>query len=266
MDQTTKSGAVDYRQARGAVLAKSKAARFRHIAGDTYLVPSATGTSAGYVVDVAAGVCTCPDYEERRLPCKHIWGVRYHRHELELPDGTSIVTEAIQAVRITHKQDWPKYNPAQCHEKERVQILLRGLCAGIVEPPHVGRGRPRLPLSDVVYGATMKVYTTFSGRRADTDIRDCKTKGLINRTPSYNSLFEYVQEPKLRPLFQVLVEESAAPLKAIETTFAGDSTGFSTNTHRRDNPNKRPPSIYPTPEPSSSGSSKPKRRSRRSRP
>ncbi len=38
-------------------------------------------------------------------------------------------------------------------------------------------GRPRLPLADVVYGATMKVYTTMSGRRATTEIRECETKG-----------------------------------------------------------------------------------------
>ena len=229
----TSSAGIDYRQARGAALAKSKPKAFRHIAGDTYLVPSASSTGAGYVVDMAASKCTCPDFEERGLPCKHQFAVRYFRHELELPDGTTEVTEIIQAIRKTYRQNWPAYNRAQCEEKERVQILLRGLCEGIVEPPRVGRGRPPLPLADVVYGATMKVFSTVSGRRADTDIRECKSKGLVKQAPSYNSLFEYVQEPKLRPLFQVLVEESAAPLKAIETTFAGDSTGFSTNTYTR---------------------------------
>lgn len=34
-------------------------------------------------------------------------------------------------------------------------ILLRGLCDGIVSPPQT-KGRPRLDLGDVVYGATMK--------------------------------------------------------------------------------------------------------------
>src|SRR5262249_48925657 len=75
----TDAAKVDYRQERGAMLAKSRAKAFKHIAGDTYLVPSATatGSGSGYVVDIAAGKCTCPDYEERGLPCKHQWAVRY---------------------------------------------------------------------------------------------------------------------------------------------------------------------------------------------
>jgi transposase len=229
----TSSAGVDYRQARGAALAISKGAAFRHIAGDTYLVPSAMSTGAGYVVDVAAGKCSCPDFEERGLPCKHQWAVRYHRRELTLPDGSTLVTEILQAKRVTYRQNWPAYNQAQREEKERVQVLLSGLCEGIVEPPYRGRGRPPLPLADVVYGATMKVYSTVSGRRADTDIRECEAKGHVRAAPSYNSLFEYMERADLKPLFQVLVEESAAPLKAIEKSFAVDATGFATSTYAR---------------------------------
>jgi hypothetical protein len=54
-----------------------------------------------------------------------------------LPDGTTVTTEA----RITYSQNWPAYNAAQCDEKHRVQLLLRGLCDGIVQPPHEGRSR-----------------------------------------------------------------------------------------------------------------------------
>jgi transposase len=232
MNEGTKPGAVDYRQARGAMLAQSKAKAFRHIAGDTYLVPSATASS-GYVVDVTAGSCTCADYEERGVPCKHQWALRYFRHELEMPDGTTVVTEMIEAIRKTYAQDWGAYNRAQCEEKERVQILLRGLCDGIVSPKQGGPGRPRLPLGDAVYASALKVYTTVSGRRATTDIRACEERGLVERAPAYNSVFKIIERPDLRILFKVLVEESAAPLKAIERTFAADSTGFATNTYSR---------------------------------
>ena len=220
---------VDSRQTRGAALAKSKAKAFRQIAGDTYLVPSATASASGYVVDLAAGKCTCPDYEERGLPCKHQWALRYFRHELEMPDGTSVVTEGI---RITYPQNWPAYNRAQCEEKDVSQVLLRGLCDGIVSPPQK-RGRPRLPLGDAVYAATMKVYTTLSGRRATSDIRACKERGLLGRVPCYNSVFNIIERADLMPLFKRLVEESAKPLKAIETSFAIDGTGFATNTYSR---------------------------------
>ena len=228
------SPTLDYRQARGAALAKNKARAFKHVAGDTYLVPSATtsGSGSGYLVDVAAGKCTCPDFEERGLPCKHQWAVRYFRHELELPDGSTVVTEFVQAERVSYPQNWPAYTRAQCEEKERVQILLRGLCDGIVQPKQE-RGRPRLPLGDAVYSATMKVFTTMSGRRATTDIRACKAAGHIDHAPSYVSIGRIIDDPKLTPLFKVLVEEAALPLKAIEKTFAVDGTGFSTCTYAR---------------------------------
>jgi len=232
----TNPKAAEYRQARGAALAKSKGKSFKQIVGDTYLVPSATsaGDGNGYVVDIAAGTCTCPDFEDRGIPCKHQWAIRYYRHELEMPDGSIVVTEILQALRRkTYRQDWPAYNKAQVEEKERVQILLRGLCDGIVSPKQEGRGRPRLPLGDQVYAATMKVYTTVSGRRASTDIKACEERGLVERAPSYNSVFCTIDRADLRPLFKTLVEESARPLKAIETTFAVDGSGFATNTYAR---------------------------------
>ena len=181
-----------------------------------------------------ASTCTCPDFEERGVPCKHQWAVRYFRHEIDMPDGTTVVTEAIEAVRKrpTYKQDWPAYNAAACDEKDRVQILLHALCEGIVEPKQE-RGRPRIPLRDAVYAATMKVYSTQSGRRATSDIRACEERGLVEHAPCYNSTSNIIARYDLRPLFKALVEASAAPLRAIETTFAIDGTGFSTCTYAR---------------------------------
>jgi transposase len=101
------------------------------------------------------------------------------------------------------------------------------LCDGISQPPQ-GRGRPRLPLADVVFSAVMKVYSTVSGRRATSDLRECEAKGHIARAPHYNSVFHYLEDPKLTPILKALVEESASPLKAVESDFAVDGSGFST--------------------------------------
>ncbi len=220
---------VDARQARGLALVQSKRAKIKHVAGSRWLVPSQTEPSGGYVVDVEQNSCTCPDHEDRGVKCKHLWAIMILRAEVELPDGTMLVTEK----RITYSQpDWSAYHRAQCDEKHRVQLLLRGLCDGIAQPEQAG-GRPRLRLADVVYGATMKVYSTVSGRRADTDIRECEGKGLMTKAPSYNSVFRYLERPELAPLLKTLVHEAAAPLRAIEDTFATDSTGFATNTYAR---------------------------------
>jgi hypothetical protein len=152
--------AIDLRQQRGLDLVKGKGKRIRQLDDNTWLVPSATNVSGGYVVDVASGSCSCPDHEDRGVKCKHLWAVAYFRHEVTLPDGTTIVTEQ----RITYSQDWSAYNRAQCEEKERVQVLLRGLCDGIVQPRQAEgkrHGRRRLPLADVTRYRRAVPYVPF---------------------------------------------------------------------------------------------------------
>lgn len=68
----------------------------------------------------------------------------------------STPTAQAPQVRPTYPQDWPSYNLAQQHEKERFLVLLRDLCNTVPQPPQT-RGRPRLPLSDMVFAASYKV-------------------------------------------------------------------------------------------------------------
>lgn len=102
--------------------------------------------------------------------------------------------------RITYSQNWPAYNAAQCDEKHRVQLPLRGLCDGIVQPPHEGRSRKPALLADVVYAATMKVYDTMSGRRSTGDVQACAERGLVSKAPAYNALFKYAERADRVPL------------------------------------------------------------------
>lgn len=172
--------------------------------------------------------CSCPDYATRGQPCKHIIAIEIVRHH-ELPDG-SVVTET---TRVTYAQNWPAYNAAQVHEKERFRLLLADLCSGLATEPRKGAGRPRMPLSDVVYGNALKVYSTQSGRRASTDVREAHDHGLLTKFPSYNTLFRYMESPDLTPVLTLLIEHTARPLRGVETCFAVDSTGFANATYVR---------------------------------
>lgn len=194
-----------------------------------YKVPSQSGNGS-YVVNLdGEPFCSCPDFEKRGQRCKHIFAVEFLSQREERPDGTIIET---RAVRVTYRQDWPAYNAAQTHEQEHFVTLLRGLCDNVPQPPQTF-GRPRLPLSDVVFGIGVKVYSTMSGRRAMTDFRDAHAKGLLEKVPSFTSTFRYLENPDLTPILKNLIEQSAMPLKAIETDFAVDSSGFSTSVYDR---------------------------------
>ena len=134
--------------------------------------------------------------------------------------------------RKTYPQDWPAYNAAQTHEQEQFTKLLRELCDTVPQPPQAF-GRPRLPLSDVLFGIGLKVYSTMSGRRAMTDFRDAQAKGLLDKAPSFTSTFRYLENPELTPLLKTLIEQSAMPLRCIETDFAVDSSGFASTVYNR---------------------------------
>ena len=135
-------------------------------------------------------------------------------------------------MKVTCTQEWTPYNEAQEHEQEKFVALLRDLCNGIPQPEYKF-GRPRLPLADVVFGMTYKVYSTMSGRRFMTDLREAETKELVTKSPSFASTFRYLENPELTPLLKNLIEQSATPLRVIENDFAVDSSGFATSVYNR---------------------------------
>ena len=124
--------------------------------------------------------------------------------------------------------NWSAYNAAQSEEKARFARLLSDLC-GSIEQPAQCKGRPRLPLSDMVFSAVYKVYCGFSSRRFTSDLRDAYADGLIDSTPHFNSVSRYLANPVLTPILREFVTVSSLPLKAVETDFAVDSSGFSTS-------------------------------------
>lgn len=221
----------DTRRARGLALAQAKGKRFRLIVGGKYLVPSAQETgAAGYVVDVEAGECSCPDFEERRSRCKHLFAVDFYRADVA-PDGT-VVT---QRARLTYARDERAYTEAQCNEKDHVIDLLHDLCVGVEETPKASNmGRPRIPLADALFASAMKVYLTTSARRASTDLRWCAQDGYLGHVPAFSSVIRTMERPDLTDRLRAMVQESAKPLRAIEREFlAIDSTCLATNSYAR---------------------------------
>lgn len=129
-----------------------------------------------------------------------------------------------------HSRSWTTYNAASCEEKSRFVALLADLCRGVPQPPRLpGAGRARLPLKDMVFAAAYKVYIGFSSRRFTSDLRKAFVDGQVNSTPHFNSVNNYLANPDLTEILKGLVTLSSLPLKAVETNFAVDSSGFSTS-------------------------------------
>ncbi len=202
-----------------------------------WLVPSETGKGR-YTVDLAGENprCTCPDYELRRDKCKHIFAVEFtvisetKRVEAKAEEGNRTLTTVKKTTRITkvtYPQNWPAYNAAQTSEKAMFQILLRDLCRVVPEIPYVF-GPRRLPYGDMIFCAAFKVYSLFSGRRFISDLTDAHAKGYIGKVPHFNTIFNTLEREDLTEILKELIMRTSLPLKAVESAFAVDASGFST--------------------------------------
>lgn len=174
--------------------------------------------------------CTCEDFALRQKPCKHAYAVAYTVVQKNNPNGSVTVEERLTLTKQkTYSQDWKSYNKAQTTEGDKFQELLRDLCAGVPEPESSRFCRPRTPLKDALFATIYKVYSTFSGRRFMSDLREAHKRGYIWKAPHYNSIFRYLESDSLTPILRDLVTQSSLPLKAVEVDFAVDSSGFSTS-------------------------------------
>ena len=157
----------------------------------------------------------------------HIFAVEYTIERESTADGQTVVTETVKVTRRTYSQNWPAYNASQTHEKSELQALLYELCRSLPEPQQ-NMGRPRLSLADIIFSSTFKVYSTMSGRRFMTDLREAKARGYLSKLPHYNSVFRYLEAQALTPYLYQLITASSLPLRSIESDFAVDSSGFTT--------------------------------------
>lgn len=235
VNQLLKQGnlAMDARESRGLEIA----ARFniRKQKNGSWKVPSATGNGLKYTVVIhgKAQSCSCPDHQEGGHKCKHIYAAEIvYQREFEFHDDGSVTeteTTVVRTVRPSYPQNWQAYNAAQTGEKSQFQVLLNDLCNQIPEQMHFGPGRPKIPQGDAIFAAVFKIYSTLSGRRFISDLCDAQAKGYVRRVPHFNAVFKVLESPETTSILHSLITTSATPLRALETSFACDSSGFSSS-------------------------------------
>ena len=97
-----------------------------------YRVPSESGNGS-YIVDPDADnpCCSCPDFDLRQQPCKHIYAVQITALRATGADGSMVETTSITTI---HRREWSKYDAAQQHEGEHLPVLIQELCDLIEQP------------------------------------------------------------------------------------------------------------------------------------
>jgi hypothetical protein len=227
----------DAREERGRQIASSMQIRKER---GRWVVPSQSCASERYLVNLEAASCTCPDFKEHGGTCKHqhavLFWIAWGRDVGAAKDVAEAATKPPPMKRKAYPpKSWSAYNASQVHERTYFERLLGALCEGIPQPTRKsGPGRPRLPIGSVVFSAIMKVYSTMSARRVQSDLFECARRGNLGHLAHYNSISNFFMNPETTPLLELLVEESSTPLRLIENgRFSQDSSGFSTCTYER---------------------------------
>lgn len=190
-----------------------------------WMVPSRSRPDKNHIVTLGLkkSTCTCEDYTMRGLPCKHIYAVQIRIAQQLSRNGPKLKE------RPTYPQNWEVYNKAQTQEKNMFMKLLHELCLTLPEEPKIKhKGRPTLPMSEMVFSSALKVYTTFSLRRFMSDINAAKYLSYIKHVPHFSMVSYYMEKEGMTPLLQDLITLSSMPLKSIESEFAIDSSGLRT--------------------------------------
>lgn len=127
------------------------------------------------------------------------------------------------------KRDWSLYNQAKTQEMYYFTKILTALasCVDYGDFWH-GEGRPPIEPRVMVVCSGIKVYQRMSNRRTISHLwllRDtCKIKAI----PHFNTVGNFLKNPRLYYVLQDLIALSATPVKNIEYDFSIDSTGFGT--------------------------------------
>jgi transposase len=193
-----------------------------------WMVPSQSGEKI-YHVNPSAKTCTCMDHTERGVKCKHLYAVEFTLKREMDSEGNITETKTLTFTeKVTYKQNWPVYNAAQQSEKKRFQALLFDLTRGVPNPVRAKTsGRQPTPLRDMVFASALKVYTTVSSRRFACDLEDAFDRGYLSNLMNSMSVNHYLENETMTPILNDLIVQSSLPLRAVETTFAPDSSGFS---------------------------------------
>lgn len=192
---------------------------------DGWVVPSQNSNKKYFVRKDTDRTCSCPDCKKRGVKCKHAFAVEYYLQKITRNKDGSV---QIEHKRLTYPQAWKAYDKSQQEEKARFLELLNDLIGQPIEPEKRGRGQPKIRDHDMLLASALKVYSQFSLRRFMTDLKEAKEKGLVKQKPCFASVGHFIQKEEITPILKELIVLSASPLKAVESKFAIDSTGFRT--------------------------------------
>jgi transposase len=128
----------------------------------------------------------------------------------------------------TYTQNWPLYYQACRNEKLMfLQILKDAVDYLTIKYDCAGVGRPKAFIPDILKSICIKAYHNYSTWRLESELKLCKSRGIIENVYKRSCIAKYMDDPKIKGLLEELYKIIAEPLAPIETQYAIDATGVS---------------------------------------
>lgn len=139
----------------------------------------------------------------------------------------------IQPTLDKYTRDWSKYNQALTREGIIFMRLLDEIASQVKRRRIRRRGRPHVNTKDIIFAMVLKLYTRMPARQLTSQLVLAKSMNYMKQVPHFNTVLNYLRFKTLTPILKELLTISSLPLKVIETRFAVDSTGFSTDQYKK---------------------------------
>jgi hypothetical protein len=229
---------MELREQKGLEIAAKGGIRYED---GVFFVPSQHGKTKEYLVKEDLSACTCDDFALRLERCKHIYAVDYTLK------GVMAVAREMRKSNSGKRptdRDWTTYGRRKRSEKWMFMQVLHALCKTIPEVPRTRTGRCSKPVRDLVFAACLMAYTKLSGRRFQTDFQMSQHLGFIGTNFHETVLHRWIRSEGADQILSDLISAAAEPLAHLETRFAVDSTGFTTNQFREWNAENGGPRMH----------------------
>jgi hypothetical protein len=116
-----------------------------------------------------------------------------------------------------------------------VRVLLHDLCSRLPVRERAGDKlgpKPHHP-SDAVFTMAYKVYCGLSARRFGTDLDEAHDMGFLSKPIPSMKATGFMEDAYYTLILKELIAFSARPLRAVETSFAIDSSGFGSSRYEK---------------------------------
>ena len=160
---------------------------------------------------------------------KKIQKIIQPRQKLKQTKITENQYKSQKTKKKTYQQNWSNYNLAQTKEIILATKIINDLInykgyTTITKKT----GRPSAHLSDILKSIILKIYNTKSTRRNQGHLHLNQKAGHLIKTPHFNTIIKYLNNPQITPILTELITETSKPLVSFESHFSPDATGFST--------------------------------------